>query len=92
METIFNKIKKLAKKQRLSQGQVHNIHLDMSYITEEVGELAKDLVDGDLKHAKDEAADVAITALSMYSRLGGSYDELNKIIAKQLKKWERSIK
>lgn len=91
MEKLFKKIASLVEEERHQQEEVGNLHLDMSYMTEEVGELAKDLVDGDYKHAKSEAADVVVTAFSMFRRLGGDYAELEALMKKAIKKWERKL-
>jgi NTP pyrophosphatase (non-canonical NTP hydrolase) len=85
-KSLLDKTKRLTK--------IDNKHKDLfracACITEEVGELAKDLVDGDVKHAKDEAVDVIITGLSMFYALNGKNAELEKIMSRQLNKWEKN--
>jgi hypothetical protein len=63
----------------------------LAFITEEVGEIAMDLVDGDKAHGKLECVDVAVSALGLYFALGGSKEELDKRINRQLKKWAKHL-
>lgn len=82
----LDKIKELTK---ISRDK--NRFRDLGFLMEEVGELAKDLVEGKLEHAREEAVDVLITAVSCFYSLGGTEDLMDRVLSKQLKKWERNV-
>lgn len=63
----------------------------LAYLTEEVGEIAMDLVDGDKTHGKLECVDAAVAALGLYFALGGTKEELKKRTRRQLKKWNKNL-
>ncbi len=63
----------------------------LAYLTEEVGEVAMDLVDGDLEHGRLECIDTAVAALGLYFALGGTKDELKARTKRQLKKWNKNL-
>lgn len=81
----LDKIKKL-----VTIWRDENKFKDVAYIMEEAGELAKDILEGDLEHAKSEAVDVVITGLGAFYSLGGVNSEMDKILTKQLRKWEKT--
>lgn len=86
-----DQFKQLAKLGQL-ESEAHQILVSLAFIVEEVGELAKDLAEGDLRHAKQEALDVAIASLGSYYALGGTDKYMEKHVEKQTKKWLRNLK
>lgn len=86
----IKKLESIASK-KLKHTKLERILFSQACTTEETGELAKDVVDGDLEHAKSECIDIVIAAMATFYSLGGINSLINKRIKKQLEKWERKI-
>ncbi len=86
-----DQFKQLAKLGQLESQRNDACH-SLAFIVEEVGELAKDLVEGDLGHARQESLDVAIAAIGTFYALGGTDKYMEKHVGKQVRKWLRNLK
>lgn len=85
MERHLSKIEKLAK------SESSNIFRGLAYITEELGELAKDLLENKNVHAKQEALYIVLASLGVYYQVGGSNKFLKRHFDKQIKKWSKTL-
>lgn len=58
------------------------------HFIEEVGEVAKDIAEGNLNHCKKELVDTFIALMAMYSSLGGTKKEFYDRLERSISKWE----
>ena len=76
---------------KLKHSKLERILFSQACTTEEVGELAKDIVDNDLEHAQYECIDIVIAAMATFYSLGGTNNLINKRMKRSLEKWETKI-
>lgn len=83
----FQQIKELA----LTEAQTCDDFKALAFISEELGELSQDLLENQREHGRLEALDVLIASAAMFFRLGGSDDEIDYRLKRQLRKWKAKL-
>lgn len=84
----FNQIKELAQQEALICDEFKGL----AFIAEELGELAKDLIENNKEHARLEAIDIMIYATFLFYILGGNETELDYRLKRQISKRKQIIK
>ena len=68
------------------------IDRSLAYITEELGEYAKAILEREpIENVREEAVDIVVAALGNFYALGGNFEEFLEVANRKAAKWEKNI-